>query len=349
MCQNNYTKKNRKFKQISLRERIIISQMLKDNKSIKKIAEERGRDETTIRREIKRGTITLRNHDWTERTEYDPDYANNKALENKGYTGPHYKIVDDYELMDYLEKKIKNENYSPEAALLEIKIKGLNFETIICVKTLYNYIDKNIIEVGNQDLPVKRNKKDLKKRKKGKIVSINKGKSIEERPKEVNEKKEFGHWEMDTVIGKKEGNNAVLLVLTERTTNIEIIEKIKGKSIDSVLTGLKRIKRRVKYKIKTITCDNGTEFANHVGMKETFKNKIEIYYAHPYSSHERGSNENGNRLIRRFIPKGLDITTISKKVIMRIEEWINNYPRKKHDGLTANMMYNKLNNQVSCA
>jgi transposase, IS30 family len=349
MCQNNYTKKRRKFKQISLRERIIISQMLKDAKSIKEIAEERERDETTIRREIKRGTITLRNPDWTERTEYDPDYASNKALGNKGHTGPHYKIVDDYELMDYLENKILKEKYSPEATLLEIKIKGLKFETTICVKTLYNYIDKNIIEVSNKDLPVKRNKKGLKKRKKGKIVSINKGKSIEERPSEINEKKEFGHWEMDTVVGKKEGKRAVLLVLTERTTNLEVIEKIGGKSIDCVLAGLKRIKKRIKYKIKTITCDNGTEFANHIGMRGVFNNKIEIYYAHPYSSHERGANENGNRLIRRFIPKGTDIAAISKNIIRRIEEWMNNYPRKKYEGLTAKMMYNKINDQVSYA
>ena len=111
-----------------------------------------------------------------------------------------------------------------------------------------------------------------------------------------------------------------LLTLTDRKSRYEIIRLIEDKTVKSVNRALKEVLK--EYKIKSITADNGLEFAR---LYEVFDYE-KIYYAHPYSSYERGSNENHNRLIRRFLPKGTKSTT--KERVAFIEDWINNYPKK---------------------
>ena len=133
---------------------------------------------------------------------------------------------------------------------------------------------------------------------------------------------------------KKRG--PVLFTLTERKTREEIIVKIPEKKAEYVAKALDIIERKYKNifynKFKTITFDNGGEFRNWKALEKSYDNRrkkarTQIYYAHPYRSGERRSNENGNRLKRRFIPKGIDITPISEEFIQKIEDWINNYPR----------------------
>ena len=133
---------------------------------------------------------------------------------------------------------------------------------------------------------------------------------------------------------KKRG--PVLFTLTERKTREEIIVKIPEKKAEYVAKALDIIERKYKNifynKFKTITFDNGGEFRNWKALEKSYDNRrkkarTHIYYAHPYRSGERRSNENANRLIRRFIPKGIDITPISEEFIQKIEDWINNYPR----------------------
>ena len=252
--------------------------------------------------------------------------------------GPGLKIGKDHELVKYIENKIIKENYSPDAVIGEIKEKRLKFKTQICTKTLYNYIDRGdvFLKLTNKDLPVK---KEGKKRdyKKIKIPYKNlKGKSIEERQPEVENRKEYGHWEMDCVVGKREGKGAVLLVLSERSIREEIIIKMPAKTQESVIAALDRLEikygKAFKEKFKTITVDNGSEFLDYRGIEMSIKYKeekrVKLYYAHPYSSWERGTNENINKLIRRFIPKGTDISEISNARIKYIENWINSYPRR---------------------
>ena len=145
------------------------------------------------------------------------------------------------------------------------------------------------------------------------------GKSIEERPESINNRLEIGHFEIDTVILRKEKGNC-LLTLTDRKSRFEIIRLIPDKTSKSVNKALEEILK--KYKIKSITADNGLEFAR---LYEVFDYE-KIYYAHPYSSYERGTNENHNRLIRRFLPKGTKNTTHQR--VAFIENWINDYPKK---------------------
>ena len=155
---------------------------------------------------------------------------------------------------------------------------------------------------------------------------------------------------MDTVEGKKR-TSTVLLVMTERKTRQELIFKMKSKSQYCVVKTLDKLERKYGSKkfrktFKTITCDNGCENLDYEGIERSVLVKLprtNVYYAHPYSAWERGSNENANKLIRRFIPKGADIGEFSHERIKMIEHWINNYPRRIFNGKSSNMML-KTNN-----
>ncbi|BEU87408.1 hypothetical protein TAMA11512_08720 [Selenomonas sp. TAMA-11512] len=157
----------------------------------------------------------------------------------------------------------------------------------------------------------------------------------------MNRRKEFGHWEIDSVVGRK-GTKPILLTLVERKTRKSIYVLVKDKKQKEVIQALRRAQRRVKgdftQVFKSITADNGTEFLDGEGLREAAKCD-EVYYAHPFSSWERGSNENGNRMLRRWLPKGTDFSTIKPKALQQIEDWVNNYPRKIFDYKTANDMY----------
>ena len=270
------------------------------------------------------------------------DVGQRKHEERGANKGRGLKIGHDHKLAQYIVEKIKNERWSPGAVIGYIEAEGLEFETRICIKTLYNYIDQGIfLEISNKDLWVK---KDGKKRgyRKVRTVALNnkKGKSITERPEVADDRTEQGHWEIDLVVGKQ-GTKPAILTLVERKTRKSLYVLVKNKTQKEVIAALRRIKRRVKGDFsavfKSITADNGPEFLDSSGMKKAAKCG-EIYYAHPYSSWERGSNENGNRILRRFIPKGTDIGKITAEELQRIEDWVNNYPRKILGYRTANQV-----------
>ena len=187
----------------------------------------------------------------------------------------------------------------------------------ISTSTIYYWINKGFFGLKRSVLNYarKRKKKDKVEEKRVRVL----GKSIEERPKEINNREEVGHYEIDTVILRKE-KGQLLLTLTDRKSRYEIIRLIEDKTVKSVNKALKEVLK--EYEIKSITENNGLEFAR---LYEVFDYE-KIYYAHPYSSYERGSNENHNRLIRRFLPKGTKNTT--HKRVAFIECWINNYHKK---------------------
>ena len=347
MSQINHTVETRKNKHLKEKERYTIEILLKEGLKPLEIAKRLGRDKRTIEREIAKGTVKFLNSDLTYRKEYCADVGQRVYDANGSNKGPRIKIGNDHDLAEHIEKKIIKEKYSPDAVIGEIKEKQLKFEISICTKTLYNYIDKGIfINITNKDLPVKKDKKKGVYRK-VKIAHKNlKGASIEERPVEIEKREKYGHWEMDSVVGKRAGKGAVLLVLSERQTREEIILKMSNKTQESVKEKLDDLERMYgeifKDKFKTITVDNGSEFLDFEAIEKSVinpsKKRTKLYYAHPYSSWERGTNENINKLIRRFIPKGTDIEQYSEEEIKRIEHWINNYPRKIFNYKSANDM-----------
>ena len=165
------------------------------------------------------------------------------------------------------------------------------------------------------------------------------GESIEQRPEEIDGREEFGHWEGDTVYsgkGKRKTTRA-LLTLTERKTRKEIIIAIPNRKAETVVKALDALERKLGARrfraiFKSITFDNGTEFAAAEELERSCVNKrlprTKVYFCHPYSSWERGTNENTNGMIRRRFPKGTNFAAVTNAQIAQAENWINNYPRK---------------------
>ena len=156
------------------------------------------------------------------------------------------------------------------------------------------------------------------------------GRSIEERPKEINDRKEFGHWECDLVLGHRTKDDQVLLTLSERMSREFLIMRIPDKTADSVMAAFQSLHKQYSEHwneiFKTITTDNGSEFAELSNL-EKVSNTL-VYYAHPYTSCDKGTVERHNGLIRRFIPKGNYINKYSLQDIINIETWCNSLPRK---------------------
>lgn len=323
------------FKHLSQNDRIKMETMLNSGHKVVEVAEYLHVHRSTIYREIKRGEYTHRNSDYTEETRYSSDLGQKKHDWNAQGKGRNIKIGNDRPLAEYIEGKIIEDKYSPETALAAAAESGIEFTTSISVRTLYRYIDKGIfLKLTNKDLPVKgKRKKHNKRVKVQKRASA--GESIENRPDEVKDREIFGHWEMDTVKGKQGVTKSCMLVLTERKTRDEIIVKLPDQKAASVVEAIDRLERKwgdmFTKVFRSITVDNGVEFSDYEGLERSVlhegKKRTFAFYCHPYSSWERGSNENNNRLIRRHIPKGEDFDEKQDRDIEYIENWINNYPR----------------------
>lgn len=338
MCQEQYNTNKRKFKQLTYEDRIKIEPLYNDlHLSYTEIGKILGKDRTTISRDIKRGLVKNLTSELIEIWVYSAKVAQMKNEQNETAKGTNLKIGKDMKLANFIEKEIKEEKSSPE--VIEYKIKQGEFSTTLCFKTIYNYIDKEIIEVKRKDLVYGNyEKKEKEKKEESEKIKPNKeGKTINDRPKEIETRKELGHWEMDLVEGLKGQKEPYLLVLSERKTRKEIIELIPNKSAEAVSKALDRIERElgvVKFReiFKTITTDNGSEFRNWKMIEKSYtgskKARTNQYYADAYCSWQRGTNENINKMIRRFLPKGTSFKGLTQKDVKRIEKWVNNYPRK---------------------
>ena len=164
------------------------------------------------------------------------------------------------------------------------------------------------------------------------------GLSIDERPEAINNRAEFGHWEIDTVIGKQE-TSAVLLTLDERTTRYRHVIKIASRSAQAVENGIRQLQsiygERFHTVFRSITSNNGSEFSSLPQLLPD----TPVYYAHPYSSYERGLNEKQNSLIRRFFPKGRSLDGVSPDAVQRVQDWINRFPRKAFSYASATDLF----------
>ena len=339
--------------QLTWTDRIRIETLIRADYRVIDIAKHIGVHRSTIYNELKRGQYIHRNSDYTEEIRYSSDIAQRKANENLKARGTQLKIGNDIKYADYIENKIVNENYSPAAVLGELKAHGREgaFTVKVCTTTLYSYIDKGVfLKLTNKDLPVKRKKK----RKYRKLQRVQKrdtaGESIEKRPKKIDRRIEFGNWEMDSIIGKRGKSKNTMLVLTERKTRNEIIFKLPNGTDDAVVTALDKLEKRwgvdmFKRIFKTITVDNGKEFSDVEGLQRSAirrgEARTKLYYCHPYSSWERDTNEVTNKMIRRKIPKGTNFDGCTDEDIAKIEEWINNYPRRIHGYRSAKELFDK--------
>lgn len=331
---------------LTLSDRRTIEALLNANRPPKEIAAAIHVHVSTIYREVNRARMVQLTSELIEVEKYNPDEAHRKYRDNLAAKGAPLKIGRDFELVEYLEKKMLEEGRSPAAALADIKLEGRQFATTICVTTLYSYITKGVfLTLTNSDLPEKPKRKQ-QYRKVQSTKRAPRGTSIEKRPGEIDTREEFGHWEMDTVYSSKKSSKKTLLVLSERKSRQEVIERMPDRTAQSVVKALNRIERRYgelfPKVFKSITVDNGVEFSDVKELEGSVLHEGErthFYYCHPYSSYERGTNENINKMIRRRYPKGTDFGKTSTAAIKKLEDWINNYPRKLLGWKTSEMVF----------
>ena len=194
--------------------------------------------------------------------------------------------------------------------------------------------DGVFLRITNKSLPMGgRRKTEYKKMQ---AARVPKGESIEDRPVEVATREEPFHWEMDSVLSAKEGGSKKrFLTITERTSRADLMFLMPDGTMASVVAVLDMLEKKLgsfnfRRIFQTITVDNGSEFQDWEGMTRAVTGegaRTHIYYCHPYSAFERGSNENGNRMIRRRVPKGTDFTEITEEDTLQVQRWVNEYPR----------------------
>lgn len=328
-------------------DRLVIERMLNRGCAKSVIAEAVGCCKATIYNEIKRGQYEHLNSDLTTEMRYSPEIAERKYCEHLSKTGPQPKLLKDPKLRDYIEHAILEKDFSPEAVLISGDYAEQEFnERVTSVNTIYKGIDSGFFpKLTRFDLADGWHKKKSDKKSMNKQCSERKKKekrTIEDRPKEIDDRTTFGHWEGDCVMGRQ-GNKKCLLVFIERQTRMTIIEELYYHTANEVRKAINRIEKRMGkafYDVfQTITFDNGSEFADWGSMEQALYRKGKrtlVYFCHPNSPQERGSNECNNKMVRRRFPKGSNFdSSVTCHSVKAAEHWINSYPRKIFGGETA--------------
>ena len=326
MDNTNHTTEHRKGQHLLNEERHEIEVRLKDGWTVYRIAKHLGRPYNTIKNEIRRGSVSLYNG---KQKRYKADEGERIYKENRRRCRRIYHCLKAVRFLRYVVTMFRSTaKWSLDAAFgAALKSGKFRREEMVCTRTLYNYVDLGLLPIKNIDLPEK-----LSRKTKTDKVHENKrnlGTSIEERPEIVKYRTEFGHWEADTVIGKKNEGEPCVLTLVERMTRMSLWIKAENHTAEAIQAALEQVmayfgtqKNEV---FKTITGDNGSEFAN-LSLLEN--GKLKVYFTHPYSSFEKGTNECHNRMLRRFIPKGKSISDYTADEICFFADCINGLPRK---------------------
>jgi transposase, IS30 family len=322
----------KKYERLSLEERIIIETLLKEKRKKTYIAIQLNRSRSTITREI---------NNWVRRPSdcysaslahwYAKDDNDTKRLQDKITQNPKLKMAIFRGLLSHC---------SPELISGRLKLAYPDEPSMqISYESIYRYIythPQGKINLKLIQLLVRHKSRRRNVKLRGKRQSISDRKTIDSRPVHIENRQEPGHWEGDLMIGTKQ--NSCIGTLVERKTRYVILVKLSGKKSDVVTTAFAKKFKRLPLKMrKTMTYDNGTEMANHKSF--TLKTGMDVFFAHPYSSWERGTNENTNGLIRRFLDKKTDFNNISNDELEKLQNILNNRPRKVLSYYTAAEMF----------
>ncbi|HLS53851.1 MAG TPA: IS30 family transposase [Tissierellaceae bacterium] len=338
MSQDNYNiKKSKRFNHLNFTERNLIEKWLKEGTSVANIAKRLGRHRSTIYREIKRGTVNqikningyLKNVEVyyadSGQMKYERNREKSKSKGPKKFSKNFFKALT--KAKENKQLGGKNRIYNIKSFVHCYKRDNPLDTNIPSFKTVYRYIKKGLIDIKPHDLPVmyrlapRKNKYSKPKGQNKRIL----GKSISSRDPKVLKREEFGHWEADLVEGRKGKNEPVILSLVERKTRYGITRKLKNSTADTAYEALKEIIESKKDMFLTITFDNGSEFSR---VSELEDDSLDIYFAHAYSAWERGTNENFNKLLRDFVPKGKSIKDYSQEYIIKAGKKINDRIRE---------------------
>lgn len=312
----------KKHKRLSLTERVIIQTLLEENKSKSFIAKKLNRSRSTLTREVNKWVSNSEDKydaslaDWLAKD----DYLNKRNLD---------KIATHSLLRFYVYKRLLK-NWSPEQIAGRIKVDFPN-DTVMTIshEAIYMHIyshpqaslNKKLIKL----LPYQKSRRRKPKPRRKKGSKIKDQINISQRPKHIENRQEIGHWEGDLVIGKAQ--KSAIGTIVERKSRYTLIIGLKNRTTKTVTRAFaKELNQFDSQLIKTMTYDNGTEMADHKWLAKN--TKMDIYFANPYASWERGTNENTNGLIRRFLPKKTDFKTVNYRQLKSIQNKLNNRPRK---------------------
>lgn len=332
MTQSNITTKNA-YQQLSEAERGAIQVCLEDGYSIRTIAQRLRRSPSTISREIKRGTVRQLH---SSRLPYYRYYADaGQAIYLKHRENCHSKgLLQRCWLFFVMLVKALKQHVRTDSVDSFIHRFKRDHPDKPCpsTPTVYRYIDQGLLNLNNADLPAK-----LRRRVKGNHKSHSRknkkilGTSIDERPAYIADRLMVGDWEGDLVKGRRVASEPAVMTLTERLSRFEIIIKIPDYHAETCRDTLQSIIDHYGAdKFHSITFDNGSEFSLLDQVQGT-----KIYFSHPYSPWERGSNENQNGLIREFLPKGRSMKNYSLAYIAEVQAALNNRLRKSLGYLSA--------------
>lgn len=314
--------KTKKYERLSLKDRVIIQTLLEKGKSRTFIAEKLKRSRSTITRELKKWIVEPSD-------KYDAILAHWNAKDD--YLNKRNKDkISTHSLLRFYVYKGLLKGWSPEQISGRIKIDHPNNPVMtISHEAIYMHIyshrqsslNKKLIKL----LPYQKTQRRRANEKTKRGSKIKDQISIEQRPKHIENREEMGHWEGDLVIGKSQ--KSAIGTLVERSSRYTCIVKLSDRKSSTVRKQfVKEFRSFQKGLLKTMTYDNGVEMAQHKEL--TKQTGMPVYFAHPYASWERGTNENTNGLIRRYLPKKTDFKTVTEKQLKLIQHALNNRPRK---------------------
>jgi transposase, IS30 family len=344
-------------KKLTQTDRALLSQWLKENIARKECARRLGKDIKTIRRELKRNSyrVTIGDNFWEKI--YEPIHAHHAAVARKQNAWNAREPLKNKKVYGYVLEKLKS-GWSPEQIAGRLKYQDHPDDSSwhICHETIYAYIykektdetkqgikqrsildkrlarrEKQVITVTDKNKPLweylRRKQKRRRKRCGRKVhwVRIPDRVSIHERPKIIQKRKQFGHWEGDSIVGDK--HTSGLHTEYERVSSFTRVEKVDRLTAEQAVEASKKIFGSLPEKARrSTTLDNGPENTRHTEVKAAFG--IQAYFADPYASWQRGGNENCNLWIRYYFPKGTDFSTITDEELKDVEWELNNRPRK---------------------
>ena len=304
------------YHQLTSDDRYMISVYRKQGLSCRQIAYCLDRDPGTISREVRRNCVSWHNSYRAEEAQMKCNARRRRSRRNRRFSNRRFLIV-----VQLLRRK-----WSPEQIAAILKLLGV---LSISYETIYQYIWADKASGG--DL-YKHLRGSVKRRRKRSNAYDSRGqlagkRMIDQRPKIVDTRRNRGHWEIDTVMGGKDRHCIVTLV--ERKTGYALIGKLKNRTKEELNKRVIQLMHKHRLKFETITADNGTEFHGYEEIEKRTNTKF--YFAHPYHSWERGSNENLNGLVRQYLPKRTSMAQVTQHDCNWIANELNTRPRKRHD------------------
>lgn len=315
------------YHQLTLGERYRIGRMKSMGDGIRTIARKLGRCPSTISRELRRNADTSNG-----RYRVDKAHSYAVARRRRSRRGTHFEPGE-----VQLVQELMGHKWSPQQISGRLRAHGV---LDIGTSTIYRWIKRDKARGGQL---WQRTRRLSRRYRKGYRVHDSRGRlsgkrSIDERPRRVQQRLEFGHWEGDTVMGS-DGRHCILTLVERKTLKLRI-RKLPARQAAEVNKVLHReLGPKGDLVIKSLTLDNGTEFHGYAQLEQRHDTKF--YFARPYHSWERGTNENTNGLIRQYLPKGTCFKDLTDKHCRQIEEALNNRPRKKLGFATPDEAYDE--------